>query len=244
MASKFTLQELKCASADRMPTLSLSDSRGGTKDSAESASSSQGSDLESAKQHPTERMNDCEIDLSVLYDARRNSDMLAQFFSRLLADRPSPAFTERADETVEQFVPQISETDMEEEEKSCILCSKEHVDMVKRIEDVEQLHTIVMQQLTAMKSSVVLSATSSEIMVWKMTKEVVKDLENQNAMLRGIEASVQRTTTAVTSMRNLTNSSDSTTFLAKNSGTLLFVLLVATPALMLLMMIIILSHLR
>lgn len=62
---------------------------------------------------------------------------LPNFFSRLLADRPSRAFAERADETVEQFVPQISETDMEEEEKSCMLCSKEHVDIVKRIEDVE-----------------------------------------------------------------------------------------------------------
>lgn len=137
MDSKYTLPELKRASADRMPTLSLSGSRGGAKDSADPASSSQSSDLESAKQHPAQRMNDCENDLSVLYDARRNSGMLAQFFPRLLADRPSPAFTERADETVEQFVPQISETDMEEEEKSCMLCSKEHVDIVKRIEDVE-----------------------------------------------------------------------------------------------------------
>lgn len=62
---------------------------------------------------------------------------LPNFFSRLLADRPSRAFAERADETVEQFVPQMLETDMEEDEKSCTPCSKEHVDMVKHIEAVE-----------------------------------------------------------------------------------------------------------
>lgn len=58
-----------------------------------------------------------------------------------------------------------------------------------------------MQQLTALKSSVLLSVTGSEKMVWKMEKEIVKEVENQNAMLRGIEASVQRATTAITSIR-------------------------------------------
>lgn len=136
------------------------------------------------------------------------------------------------------------ETDMEEDEKSCTPCSKEHVDIVKHIEAVEILHTTVMQQLTAMKSSVVLSVTGSEKMVWKMEKEIAKEVEIQKAMLRGIEASVQRATTAITSIRNLTNSSDSTTFLAKNSGTLLLVLLAATPALMLLILIRILTHIE
>lgn len=68
MDSKYTLPELKRASADRMPTLSLSGSRGRTRDS-ELASSSQleSSDPESAKQRRGERMSDCEIDQSVLY---------------------------------------------------------------------------------------------------------------------------------------------------------------------------------
>lgn len=118
--------------------------------------------------------------------------------------------------------------------------------MVKRTEALEQLHTKVLQQLTAMKSSVVLpvSATKSESTDWKMDKEIAKEAEIQNAMLRGIEASVQRATTAITSIRNLTNSSDSTTFLAKNSGTLPLVLLAATPALMLLILIRILTHIE
>lgn len=116
--------------------------------------------------------------------------------------------------------------------------------MVKRTEALEQLHTKVLQQLTAMKSSVVLSATKSESTDWKMDKEIAKEAEIQNAMLRGIEASVQRATTAITSIRNLTNSSDSTTFLAKNSGTLPLVLLAATPALMLLILFRILTHIE
>lgn len=90
MDSKYTLPELKRASADRMPTLSLSGSRGGAKDSADPASSSQSSDLESAKQHPAERMNDCENDLSVLYDAWRNSGMLAQFFLAIAGRSSEP----------------------------------------------------------------------------------------------------------------------------------------------------------
>lgn len=131
-----------------------------------------------------------------------------------------------------------------EEEGICTLCSEEHADMVKRTEALEQHHTKVLQQLPAMKSSVVLSATNSEIMDGKLEKEIAKEVEIQKAMFRGIEASVQRATTAITSIRNLTNSSDSTTILAKNSGTLLLVSLAATPALMLMILIRILTHIE
>lgn len=55
-------------------------------------------------------------------------------------------------------------------------------------------------------------------MDWKKEKEIAKEVEIQKAMFRGIEASVQRATTAITSIRNLTQFQRQHNILGKELG--------------------------